>query len=291
MSFLPDYLLRTKEDAGLVPGEYAKEIIAGIKKASTIMQLAKYEQMHEAKKQIHICEGLRAGWVDVEIPTSKVNFKNVTMEAKALRTFVPLSDEYLDCSRKDLIDYIKPSVVEAFATAFDMAVLADEGSPFSQNLWTVTEQNKLEGEITVENLDKLRGTLHQHGHMPSAYIASVRDQIKLENLVRQRGDLSRPLYSMDASQGALEGVPLFSTTDAAKSLEEGTIYAGDFSHMRYGILQNLEYAVSDEATIPDGKNGGGKINLFERDLIAIRVTMHIAFCITKEEAFARLSAC
>ena len=51
----------------------------------------------------------------------------------------------------------------------------------------------------------------------------------------------------------------------------------------------MEYAISEDATLTTIVDGeGDPINLFERDMFALWVTMHIAFMTLKDDAFAAL---
>ena len=59
---------------------------------------------------------------------------------------------------------------------------------------------------------------------------------------------------------------------------------------RYGILQNIEYAISEDATLTTIQDSeGNPINLFERDMFALRATMYVGFLTLKEDAFAALT--
>lgn len=59
------------------------------------------------------------------------------------------------------------------------------------------------------------------------------------------------------------------------------LIAGDFDKVYVGILDEIEYKVSEEGTV-------GDINLFEQDMVAIRATMRVGFLVIKPEAFGVL---
>ena len=51
----------------------------------------------------------------------------------------------------------------------------------------------------------------------------------------------------------------------------------------------MEYTISEDATLTTVTGEDGKpINLFERDLIALKVTMDFGFMVIKDDAFAAL---
>ena len=73
-------------------------------------------------------------------------------------------------------------------------------------------------------------------------------------------------------------------------MEKGVLYAGDFNYLYYGIPYTLNYQVSEEATLTTITDGEGKaINLFEREMIALRATMDLGLMIANDKAFAKLA--
>lgn len=67
---------------------------------------------------------------------------------------------------------------------------------------------------------------------------------------------------------------------------------GDWDYARYGILQGIEYSISEDATLTtlDADDASGKpVSLFERDMFALRATMHIGYMNVKPEAFGALT--
>ena len=59
--------------------------------------------------------------------------------------------------------------------------------------------------------------------------------------------------------------------------------------MYYGIPYGMSYKVSEEAQLSTLTNEDGTpVNLFEQELVALRVTMDVAFMIVKDNAFAKL---
>src|SRR5699024_2761139 len=72
--------------------------------------------------------------------------------------------------------------------------------------------------------------------------------------------------------------------------EKGTLYAGDFDKLFYGIPYNLSYKISEDGQLSTITNADGSpVNLFEQELIALRVTMDVATLIAKDDAFAKLA--
>ena len=79
----------------------------------------------------------------------------------------------------------------------------------------------------------------------------------------------------------LEGAKKRGAWDNTKS----KAFGGNFDYCLVGVLQNIDYRISEDATLGSGETA---INLFEQDMLALRATMHIGFLVVKDEAFANL---
>ena len=74
-----------------------------------------------------------------------------------------------------------------------------------------------------------------------------------------------------------------------KGMAKGNLYAGDFDYMYYGIPFGMVYKQNECTQLSTLKNEDGTpVNLFEQELVALRVTMDVGFMIVKDEAFAKL---
>lgn len=101
----------------------------------------------------------------------------------------------------------------------------------------------------------------------------------------------RPLLINDIQrQGSIDqllGVPVRRTPAVGASGVLGL--AGEWSNAYYGVVEDIEISVSDQATIT---KGGTSINLWQRDMFAVKVTAHLGFMIRKgrENRFVRITA-
>lgn len=62
--------------------------------------------------------------------------------------------------------------------------------------------------------------------------------------------------------------------------------AGDWAQARYGIVDGINIAISDQATVNDGTN---QINLWQRNMFAVRVEAELGFVVKNAAAFVRLT--
>lgn len=63
-------------------------------------------------------------------------------------------------------------------------------------------------------------------------------------------------------------------------------FAGDWTQAYYGIVDGIHVDISEEATINDGTN---QVNLWQRNMAAVRVEAEVAFAVRSSSAFVRLT--
>ncbi len=68
-------------------------------------------------------------------------------------------------------------------------------------------------------------------------------------------------------------------------------WSSDVCSPDLGIPYNMSYKISEDGQLSTVQNADGSpVNLFEQELIALRVTMDVAFHIADDKAFAKLTA-
>ncbi|MDI9497263.1 MAG: phage major capsid protein [Bacillota bacterium] len=278
---------------GGVPVQQGQEIIQDVMSNSLMMQLAKYEEMSALEKEFDVfLEGPGAYWVGEgkRIQTSKATWAKVKMYAHKLGVIIPVSREYLNYKAGDFFTKMRPLIAEAFYKAFDAATFCNVANPYTQSVEeSATGDRAITGDITVEKVDALEAALNDGGFVPNAYISKVQNNSLLRGLIRNVDGLNERVYDRGAK--TLDGVPVFDVHKDITDFLKGTLYAGDFNYAYYGIPYGINYAISNDATLTTIKGSDGEpVNLFERDMHALRATMDIGFMILKDEAFASLKA-
>src|SRR5699024_6231453 len=97
----------------------------------------------------------------------------------------------------------------------------------------------------------------------------------------------RPLFINSAAEGAVPRL-LGSSTAITRGLDAiaGTVgFAGDWTSAHYGIVENIDLSISDQATINDG---GTQLNLWQRNMFAVRAEFEVGFRVRDVEHFTRL---
>ena len=64
-------------------------------------------------------------------------------------------------------------------------------------------------------------------------------------------------------------------------------YAGDWNQAVYGTVEGVQISVSDQATINDG---GTQLNLWQRNMFAVRAEIEVGFRVRDISYFAKLTS-
>lgn len=287
----PDNVTVFEHKDGTIPDKYNELILKDVMEGSKVMQLAKYEEMDSKEKKFeYFAKGPGAYWVGEgeKIKTSKPQWLTAKMVAKKLGVIVPCSRELLSYKVSDFFEKMKPKIAEAFYKKFDEAVIMNMDNPFPQSLEeSIMESgNSISTGLTYDNILALEDILSDGDFDVNAFISTKKNRSTLRNVQKiENGVVVETLY--DRANNTLDGYPVVDL----KSLEKGTLYAGDFDYMYYGIPYGMSYKISEEAQLSTLTNEDGTpVNLFEQELVALRVTMDVAFMIVKDTAFAKLES-
>lgn len=296
-TFNPDNVLVMDTKDGTIPSEQGSYIVKNVIDNSIIMQLAKYEPMTKPVKKFgYFAEGPGAYWVGEaeKIKTSKPKWLSIQMEAKKLGVILPVSKEFLKYSVTDFFEAIKPHIAEAFYKKFDAAAIFGTDTPYGAGI------SIFERAETAENLVTL-GTESVYDDINAAIALVEESDSEAQAFATTRSfnkdlrgarDAQGNLIFNDARQGvtaSVLGMPVVYGQKATWDKTKAVALTGDFDNAAYGVLQNIEYAISTDAQLSTITNEDGTpVNLFEQDMFALRATMHIGFMTMKEDAFAAI---
>jgi len=298
MAFDPDNVLLQDAVTGEIPQEQGELILTEFVTGSVVAQLAKPEVMNKPKKVFtYLAEGPGAYWVSEteRIQTSKATWLQAEMEAKKLGVIIPVSKEFLRYTVTNFFNEMKSAIAEAFYTKFDQAALFGNDSPYAvgTSVWErITASGNTIQYGTRENLyldlNDLLALVEDGDNDPNGFTTTRRFRKDLRGAVDTN---NLPIFN-DARQGATAqalGLPIGFADGKSWDYDKAHLLTGDWDYARYGVLQGIEYAISEDATLTTiVDEEGNPINLFERDMFALRATMHIAFMTLKEDAFAAL---
>lgn len=101
----------------------------------------------------------------------------------------------------------------------------------------------------------------------------------------------RPLFinniQTDGAVPALLGAPVYSTKSVYKSGTPNVLgFAGDWTSAHVGVVEDIQIDISDQATLTDG---GTTINLWQRNMFAVRAEFEVGFRVRNIAHFAKLT--
>ncbi|MCY7683614.1 phage major capsid protein [Bacillus velezensis] len=298
-TFNPNNALMQDSVNGKVPTEQGTLVLKEFMTQSAVTKLAKYEEMTKPEKEFtYLASGPGAYWVGEgdRIQTSKAQWLTAKMISKKLGVIIPVSKEFLRYSVTDFFTQMRPAIAEAFAIKFDQAALFGVDSPFGKGV-SVFEKIKESGNAIALNslgnlYDELSGVMalvEDADKDVNGFTTTRRFRQKLRGTKDGNG---LPIFN-DATGGATQqalGLPIGYVDSKSWDYEKAALLAADWNYTRYGIPQGMEYKISEDATLTTIVDADGNpINLYERDMVALRVTQQVGFMTLTDDAFAAIT--
>lgn len=289
-TFNPDKVLVSEKKDGTFTKKMTDIIMKDVAENSVVMQLGQYHEMDGLQeKTVYVqTDGVSAYWVNEteKIKTDKPEVVPVTLKAHKLGIILVASREALNYTWEKFFEDMKPQIVEAFYTKIDEAGLLGHETPFANSVAKSAKNSNqvVVGPINYQNLLELEDKLYEADINPNAFVSKVQNRSALRE--SRDGD-KKSIY--DKATNTIDGI---TTVDLkSKQFKKGDLLAGDFNSLIYGVPYNINFKISEEGQISTMKNSDGTpINLFEQEMVAVRVTMDIAVMVTKANAFAKLTA-
>lgn len=289
-TFNPDKVLVSEKKDGTFTKQMTDIIMKDVAENSLVMQLGQYHEMDGLQeKTVYVqTDGVSAYWVNEteKIKTDKPEVVPVSLKAHKLGIILVASREALNYTWQKFFEDMKPQIVEAFHTKIDEAGLLGHETPFANSVAKSAKDSSqvVVGPINYQNILELEDKLYEADINPNAFVSKVQNRSALRE--SRDGD-KKSIY--DKATNTIDGI---TTVDLkSKQFKKGDLLAGDFNSLIYGVPYNINFKISEEGQISTMKNSDGTpINLFEQEMVAIRVTMDIAVMVTKANAFAKLTA-
>jgi len=276
---------------GFIPEETAAQIIQEVAKGSSLLKLARVEEMKtDTKKFPVLANGPGAYWVGEgdRIETSGAAWLFPEMTAKKLAVIIPVTKEKMQDAAVDVFNELKNLIAEAFYKAIDLAAFFGMGSPWAKNILQsavnagnviVTGVNSL--DIDVSNA---MAGIEDAGLEVNGFAAGI----GIRNALRLLRDSSgNKLYVDGVGQKELYGLPVTYVNAVDPTLGSKLVFAADWAKCLVGIRAGIEYETLKEATLQNTLYSDGKpLSLAEQDMIGVKATMRLGFLPVKDEAFA-----
>lgn len=287
---------RTTGGITLTP-EQSAEIWSAAEYASAVMQLAQKIDLPGSGVSVPIITGEpEAAWVSEtsEKPVSRPTFDNKLMTPYTAAVIVPFSNQFKR-DKAALYNEVVRKLPQALARKFDSTVFGLAAGAPGSNFDTLggatqvgIEGNTYKGLVAADQAISTGGGL-LNGWAISPQARGV--------LLGETDSSGRPLFTGSAAEGnvnTLLGAPVALTkgvyTADIDGAGAGTAarlgFAGDWTSAHYGIVENIDLSISDQATINDG---GTQLNLWQRNMFAVRVEFEVGFRVRDLAHFAQLT--
>jgi HK97 family phage major capsid protein len=261
-----------------LPTAVSAEIIQKVQEDSAVMRLARQITLPGRGLTIPvITSDPAAAWVDEtdEKPVSNPGLGTKVMRGYKLAVIVPFSNQF----RRDdgaLYDAIVARLPRVLAEKFDNTVFGGTAAPGDDfDTFASCTAQSLASDVYA-GLVAADTDVAIHGGIINGYAISPQMKGVLLSAVDQD---KRPLFINSVAEGAIPmilGNPTYLTKGAFVNGSPATIgVAGDWTKAMYGIVEGVEISFSSDATLTLADSS--KINLFQRNMFAVRAEIEIGF--------------
>ena len=285
-------LKRTTSGVNL-PAPVSSEIWATTQQASAVMAVSRQISLPGSGVSIPIVTGDSvANWVaeSAEKPVSHATLGNKTMTPYKLAVIETFSMEF----RRDLpalYGELARRLPGALAKKFDETVLAGTAPGSGFDVLSGAPALTVDGTNTYADLAAVFNAVAAAGGNLSHWVGRPEFEGLLLSQVASDG---RPLFIPDATTqgrvGSIFGRPVYSTNAAlikSTTVGDDTAVAGDFANSAiYGTVEGVQVDISDQATVNDG---GTQVNLWQRNMFAVRAEIEVGFIARNVNHFVRIT--
>jgi HK97 family phage major capsid protein len=277
----------------VLPAQVSQEIWATTQETSAVMAVSRQIALPGSGVSIPIVTGDSvADWVaeSAEKPVSHATLGNKTMTPYKLAVIETFSMEF----RRDLpalYGELVRRLPGALARKFDSTVLAGTAPGSGFDVLSGAPSLTVDGTNTYADLAAVFSAVAAAGGNLSHWVASPGFE---GLLLSQTATDGRPLFIPDATSsgrvGSIFGRPVYSTKGALKTsttVGDDTAVAGDFANSAiYGTVEGVQVDISDQATVNDG---GTQVNLWQRNMFAVRAEIEVGFITRNVNHFVRIT--
>ena len=275
----------------LLPAAVSQEIWQATQHASVIQQLARPIILPGGGMDVPIITGDPvAAWVSetAEKPVSRSTFGSKNIKGYTMAVIEPFSNQF----RRDhaaLYQALVQRLPGVLAKKFDRTALGFEASPGSGfDTLAAAPEFAIDGVAGAYSgfLDAIDSVDDADADV-SAWALSNKAEIAA---LRQTDGEDRPLFidrvTTEGSVGTILARPVFKSQNV-KGSDDVVGIGGDWASAVWGYVEGLRIDISDQATLNDG---GTALNLWQRNMFAVRVEFEVGFAVRDVNRFAKLTA-
>lgn len=278
-----------------LPPAVAGEIWGGVVEESAVMRAARRINLPGSGVSIPTVTGEpAANWVNEteEKPVARSTLGNKTMTPYMLAVIEPFSNQF----RRDLPALYAELVRRlpyALGVKFDSTVFGVGSAPGSNfDQLTTSPTLTVDATGTFADLVAVLNLVAANGGDLTAWIANP----ALHGLLLSATDsLGRQFFISDPANqktvGSVFGAPVYKTRatmpTGAGATQDIIGIAGDWANSAvYGTVEGVQISFSDQASLNDG---GTTINLWQRNMFAVRAEIEVGFRVRDVNHFVRIN--
>lgn len=277
----------------VLPAQLSQDVWAKAQEESAIMRLAQRIDLPGSGLVIPVITGEPvADFVaeTAEKPVSEATLQSKNMKGYKIAVIELFSNEF----RRDL-----PRVYEELARRLPYSIAAKFDSTIFTGTAPGSDFDVLSGAsaislaatastTTYDQLVSVLSTIAAADAELTGWVLAPQGEALLLSTTDNTG---RPLFVADVADnraiGRVLGSEVVRSRRAYAAGTPNTIgMAGDWSQARYGIVNDISMSISEEATVNDGEN---QINLWQRNMFAVRVEAELGFVVSDVDAFVKLT--
>jgi len=297
--------------SGFIQADRAQAYFDEARQRSVVQQLVRRVPLGASGADIpYSTAKATAGWVSEagQKPTTESAMALATIAPKKIAAISVVSAEVVRANPGNYMEILRADIAEAFAVAFDAAVLHGTSTPFGVNSYL---------DATVRTPVEIGTTTAAKGGVYGDVVAGMKElvdngkkltgfawDLKAEPIFAGATDTTgRPLFTemtnptLDAPAPVIPGRTLgrraFMGEGIATDIVAGTPntggiigYGGDWSKALWGVVGGITYDVSTEATVTLGTD---LVSLWEYNLVAIRAEAEYGWLLQDKDAFVQFT--
>lgn len=279
--------------ADLLPKDISSEIWANTVEQSIIMQASRSISLPGSGITIPMVTGdASAEWVAEtdEKPVSDATVSSKSMTPYKLAVIETFSNEF----RRDLpalYAELARRLPSALGRKFDSTVVASTAPGSNFDVLSDAATLTVDGTNTIEDLAAILQAVSVAGGDLSDWLISP----QLEGLVRLAKDPGTGSYAFlqnaqtdNGAIGSVFGRPVLKSKSVYEAGTPATLgIAGDFARSAiYGTVEGISVDVTDTATVT---KGGDPINLWQRNMFAVRAEVEVGFIVRDKAHFVKIN--
>lgn len=298
--------------SSLLPADVSQEIQAKMLETSVIQTLARQVSVPGSGLTIPVISGEpTATWVaeSAEKPVSRHTLNKLSLTPKKLAVIEPFSDEFrrdLPGLYAELVRRLPNSLSKKFdAEAIygdrtQIGSLYDEGEAAATNadLQTLDATDTYGdvlaaiSKVATNGYDADGIALNPAGEaLLMGATTSAGSPLFLPNAMSERGVgtvFGRPVFRSRNVAFASADADIDADGSGAGTTEVDTLYGivGQWDQAIWGTVEGIKVSFSDQATLTDG---GEALNLWQRNMFAVRAEIEIGFVVADPKAFVFLT--